>query len=134
MPPAPKKPCAMQGCAALIRPPERFCESHEAAASKMDRDRRGTSAERGYDARWRKYRAAFLGRYALCGMRSPETNRRIIVGGIEWSECKKRRVVRPAEQVDHIIPHRGDFRLFWDSSNHQALCASCSNAKSARGL
>jgi 5-methylcytosine-specific restriction protein A len=24
--------------------------------------------------------------------------------------------------VDHIVPHRGDKKLFWDSSNWQALC------------
>jgi len=36
--------------------------------------------------------------------------------------------------VDHIVPHRGDMQLFWAAPNHQALCASCSNAKSARGM
>jgi len=27
-----------------------------------------------------------------------------------------------ATDVDHIVPHRGDQRLFWDESNWQALC------------
>jgi len=26
---------------------------------------------------------------------------------------------------DHIKPHRGDERLFWDPSNLQTLCKSC---------
>lgn len=27
--------------------------------------------------------------------------------------------------ADHIIPHRGDARLFWDEANLQTLCKSC---------
>ena len=27
-----------------------------------------------------------------------------------------------ATVVDHIVPHRGDQKLFWDQSNWQALC------------
>ena len=27
--------------------------------------------------------------------------------------------------LDHIIPHRGDRKLFWDRDNWQALCKSC---------
>lgn len=26
---------------------------------------------------------------------------------------------------DHIVPHRGDERLFWDESNLQTLCKPC---------
>jgi 5-methylcytosine-specific restriction endonuclease McrA len=26
---------------------------------------------------------------------------------------------------DHIIPHRGDERLFWDETNLQTLCKRC---------
>ena len=31
--------------------------------------------------------------------------------------------------LDHIIPHRGDRRLFWDRNNWQALCKSCHDSK-----
>jgi 5-methylcytosine-specific restriction endonuclease McrA len=34
--------------------------------------------------------------------------------------------------VDHIIPHRGDDRLFWDRSNWQALCAHHHNSNKQR--
>ena len=31
--------------------------------------------------------------------------------------------------VDHIIPHRGDQKLFWDQNNWQSLCKSCHDKK-----
>ena len=36
--------------------------------------------------------------------------------------------------LDHIIPHRGDMKLFWDESNWQALCESCHDHKIGHGL
>ena len=36
----------------------------------------------------------------------------------------------PATDVDHIIPHRGDKKLFWDSGNWQSLCHECHSRKS----
>jgi 5-methylcytosine-specific restriction endonuclease McrA len=27
--------------------------------------------------------------------------------------------------ADHIMPHRGDERLFWDEANLQCLCKAC---------
>ena len=116
----------------LVRPPAKFCAKHEGEAGARDRER-GTAAERGYDARWRKYRRAFLASFPLCGMRSAEADRRIKLLGIEWSECKRAGRVKAARVVDHIELHRGDAALFWDAGNHQALCEGCSNAKTARG-
>ena len=37
-----------------------------------------------------------------------------------------------AEVVDHIIPHRGDRKLFWDRSNWQSLCSRCHNGLKQR--
>lgn len=34
-----------------------------------------------------------------------------------------------ATVVDHIIPHRGDQKLFWDRSNWQPLCEHHHNVK-----
>ena len=36
--------------------------------------------------------------------------------------------------LDHIIPHRGDQKLFWDEGNWQALCKACHDRKTGRGL
>lgn len=78
-------------------------------AQKADRDRRhdahrGTAAERGYDGRWRKARAAFLALHPLCRM------------------CEEQGQVTAATVLDHRIPHKGDQTLFWDPDNWQALC------------
>lgn len=35
----------------------------------------------------------------------------------------------PATVVDHIIPHCGDDKLFWDRDNWQSLCDKCHNQK-----
>ena len=50
------------------------------------------------------------------------------------AECMKQGNLTPATVVDHIIPHRGDMKLFWDESNWQALCESCHNQKTGRGM
>ncbi|MFW0778491.1 MAG: HNH endonuclease [Rickettsiales bacterium] len=42
-------------------------------------------------------------------------------------ECKGK--VVPAQVVDHIRPHRGDERLFWDESNWQPLAKVCHDKK-----
>ncbi len=70
---------------------------------------RPTAAKRGYDRRWRRARVAFLVRHPLCLM------------------CKAAGHLATASVVDHIVPHKGDRKLFWDGKNWQALCASCHN-------
>jgi 5-methylcytosine-specific restriction protein A len=77
---------------------------------------RKSAAERGYGARWRLARAAFLSHpeNALCVL------------------CKRRGHLAAARVVDHIIPHRGDLRLFWNSSNWQPLCFACHNEKAGK--
>lgn len=47
-------------------------------------------------------------------------------------ECERGGRLTPATVVDHVIPHKGDRRLFWDMSNWQALCVRCHNSKTAR--
>ncbi len=36
-----------------------------------------------------------------------------------------------ATDLDHIVPHKGDRKLFFDESNWQALCKSCHSRKTA---
>ncbi len=76
---------------------------------------RGGADARGYDARWRRARKAFLRRHPLC------------------AECMKEGKVTPATVVDHIVPHRGDPTLFWDIKNWQPLCKGCHDRKTGTG-
>lgn len=34
-----------------------------------------------------------------------------------------------ANSVDHIVPHKGDEKLFWDQGNWQPLCLDCHRKK-----
>ena len=63
-----------------------------------------TAAQRGYDYKWRKARAAFLKQNPLC------------------QYCEEDGKVTLATVVNHIIPHRGDETLFWDMDNWQPVC------------
>lgn len=75
---------------------------------------RETSAQRGYGSRWQKARATYLRSHPLCVM------------------CAKRNIVIAASVVDHIIPHKGDQSLFWDSENNwQSLCKPCHDGAKA---
>ena len=63
-----------------------------------------TSHERGYGAAWQRARATHLRQHPLCVM------------------CDSEGLVKAANVVDHIIPHRGNLTLFWDMTNWQSLC------------
>lgn len=61
-----------------------------------------------YDSvRWRKARSRHLSEHPLCAM------------------CDRQGITKPANTVDHVVEHHGDYDLFWDPSNWQSLCASC---------
>ncbi|MCR5402454.1 MAG: HNH endonuclease [Butyrivibrio sp.] len=109
MPYKPKKPCRHPGCPALVPPGQKYCDMHRPLHPEDAR----SAAGRGYDSRWRKARKLYLSQpeHMFC------------------AEClKKGRYVR-ATDVDHIVPHRGDKKLFWDQSNWQPLCHSCHSIK-----
>lgn len=73
-----------------------------------------TAAARGYGHRWQKARALFLTENPLCRM------------------CEADGRLTAAEVVDHITPHRGDARLFWDRANWQPLCKRCHDVDKRR--
>lgn len=76
--------------------------------------RRPTARERGYDHRWQIASKMFLKANPLCR-----------------EHLKRGRLVR-ATQVDHIIPHRGNYELFWNKRNWQGLCIYCHSSKTAK--
>jgi 5-methylcytosine-specific restriction enzyme A len=86
----------------------------KSAAAMLDQ-RRGSSSERGYGARWQKARAAYLRAHPLA---------------VDWFGTHDGRVFA-AEELDHIVPHRGDMKLFWDASNWQGLTKADHSRKTA---
>lgn len=59
--------------------------------------------------RWKALRAAALSKHPYC--QSP-----LHAGG-----------KTVATVVDHIVPHRGDTRLFFSTNNLQSMCVECHN-------
>lgn len=90
------------------------CPVAAASFRKQADERRGTAAQRGYGARWQKASKAFLAAHRIC------------------VEDERDGQLVASQVVDHIVPHKGDMKLFWDSRNWQALCKSCHDRKTAR--
>jgi len=66
------------------------------------------STQRGYGSRWQRARLDYLAANPWC------------------RSCNV-----PATVVDHVKPHKGDRRLFWDRDNWQPLCKRCHDRKTA---
>lgn len=105
MPMKPKKPCKHPGCPLLTE--NKYCEFH----ARLYSNERPNARERGYDSRWRKASKSYLKQNPLC------------------RQCEKEGRLTPATVVDHIIPHRGDKKLFQNESNWQPLCKKCHDRK-----
>jgi len=73
--------------------------------------------QRGYTRQWREVSRHFLQANPLC--KGPDS----------YCDRSGRRV--PSRETDHIVPHRGNLRLFWDQNNWQALCRTCHARKTA---
>ena len=110
MPTRPNTPCKHPGCPELVPYGQKYCDQHKALHPEEVRSAVG----RGYGSRWRKARQQFLHSHPLC------------------VECQKEGRYVKATDVDHIIPHRGDQKLFWDMSNWQALCHRHHSMKTRR--
>jgi 5-methylcytosine-specific restriction enzyme A len=99
-----------------VKPPvHRPSGAKSAAAVKAELDRlRPSASTRGYGARWRRARLAFLARHPLC------------------ASCQAEGRVVHASVVDHVVPHRGNHDLFWDQRNWAPACKHCHDRKTAR--
>ena len=58
--------------------------------------------------RWRRVRRQQLRKEPLCAM------------------CFERGLITAATVADHVVPHRGDWNLFW-TGKLQGLCVACHN-------
>ncbi len=105
--------CSRPGCPNLVR--RGRCEDHEKQMQQEYDSQRGSSAQRGYGARWQRLRQIFLNANPLCA--DPfclHANNGEIIAAIE---------------VDHIVPKRhGGTDIV---KNLQALCKPCHSRKTA---
>lgn len=85
----PLRPCRKLGCRGLHRNGNGYCEAHQDMAAAWGGNSRGSAAERGYGAAWRRLRLLVLKRDGwVC----------------RCADCKAVGRVRNASEVDHIIP------------------------------
>jgi len=112
MPMRPASPCRSPRCPDLAVPGSAYCLTHRREEGRE----RGSSTAQGYGVRWRKARRAWLSEHPLCAM------------------CMEEGRVEAATLVDHIIPHRGDYELFWDELNWQSLCVAHHSAKTSQEM
>lgn len=107
-----RKACAHPGCPNVHSNRGSFCDAHARPTTYQETDRKPAN-ERGYDRQWRKARAAFLRDHPYC----------------QCEDCRNSLNPRPADTVDHIVPHRGDATLFWDRNNWMPMNRRCHSRK-----
>ena len=91
-----------------------MCPFHKQQQQREIDERRPSSSQRGYNARWNRERAVFLREHPYC------------------IKCAAEGHTVKATDVDHIIPHRGNPDLMWNQDNWQPLCKRHHLAKTAR--
>lgn len=110
MPYRPNIPCKHPGCGKLVAYGQKYCDEHKPLHPETKR----SAASRGYTSKWQKESKRYLRDNPLCVM------------------CKANGRFVEATVVDHIVPHRGNQKLFWSHSNWQALCKPCHDKKQER--
>lgn len=112
MPMKPLRPCKYPGCRELTR--DGYCKKH-----KNLKKARGESERWHYlylGSRWKRMRSEHLLNEPFC------------------RECAKKGIRTKGNEVDHLVPHRGNLELFFDKKNLQTLCKSCHSRKTMAEL
>ena len=114
MPRRTPRPCSAPGCPELVRD-GRFCEQHDRQEQRRYDKQRGTSAQRGYGANWRKLRKMKLNQDPIC--EDP------------FGLHKEHSELMQSNEVDHITPLKDGGTN--EMTNLQSLCKSCHSKKTA---
>ena len=108
----PLRPCLHPGCTALVR--SGYCERH-----RPPRVERRSEDSR----RWRRW-------YSL-PVWSDDLRPEQLAREPFCRECAAHGLRVYATDVDHVVPHDGDWSKFIDPENLQSLCHSCHGRKTA---
>lgn len=108
----PLKECYHNGCRELTT--GTYCTAHTKKAWDEVDKTRGTRTQRGYDNRWLRAREQYLRDNPFC------------------AHCRSENVRTLAEELDHVIAHRGDMVIFWNRANWQGLCKYHHRIKTAK--
>lgn len=108
MPYAPARYCQAPACPHKAEYKGR-CQVH---ARAQEQQRYNASTRKWYSTEdWRLLRLAVLSEQPIC------------------VECR----TAASTEVDHKVPHRGDYVRFWDRGNLQGMCKACHGRKTQRG-
>lgn len=114
--------CSYPGCDEFAEEGQTRCVDHMVERRQVHADRwkrvqstpEVAASRKLYNTRWwRRESKRFLEKNPTC------------------KHCAELGLVVAAREVDHIVPHRGNERLFQDRKNWQALCSSCHGRKTA---
>ena len=97
MPWKPKSICRYPGCNEFCH--DTYCDKHKKQIAKE----RNSTNSKIYNSRWRRVSKTYLKEYPLC------------------VQCRKEGRLTPATEVDHIIPHKGDMKLFWNKNDSNMI-------------
>lgn len=129
----PKRPCRTPRCPGLTSRRDGYCDPCRVSAQQAYDRARGSNTQRGYDGRWRKWKAYVKAAHRLvfCGDRPPSAPQ------TTDSLCQQQGLLSLGDDVDHIQPITGPDDPRWlDESNVQLLCDRapnyCHNRKTQR--
>lgn len=114
----PKRPCTSPGCREFSLPGSSKCSQHEAVRRQQVEARRAADADQARYRRWYKLRIWYARRHDCLKA--------------ALFRCATPGCLERATDVDHIKPHRGNWDLFIDRNNLQALCKGCHSRKTAK--
>ena len=108
--------CREPGCAAYAAHGSAYCSRHAAAHARGFRlsEHRKAAARLYRSGQWLAMRRQQLTASPFC------------------AECLRAGQYTLASEVDHVVPHRNDERLFYDPLNLQSMCHPCHSQKTAR--
>jgi hypothetical protein len=120
-PSSPKKPCNYPNCSELVT--HGYCEKHQPIIDERKNTKkkqwadphRDPERQRLYDRTWQARRRAYMAQHPWC------------------EDCAEWGLFEPAQEVHHVIPHKGNREIFV-SSPLRALCKICHSRRTRQEI